>query len=1258
VDVPKSLQDLDQELLGSGVAVCPGVCDANGGWVVLVRCHHAAWEKEIVSSNGLARLLLYYHTLHKEELRSKGLTVITDARGTTLAVLNILLETIYLVEASVQGAISIVHVLADRVSQTLLFRSSVFRPQVNVQIDLVTSVETLFRFVKPNELPEFMGGSLVHNHEMWLTFKMTIEPLQRQCREAAQFLVSILQDMAAIEGMPQSVCDTQRLMEDHNRKVQKALDDPRLTELPSNGEITLSKLAELDTHLSYSLDFRDSMESARILLHEVQETMFRLVKMADTRYHRLEQCLQLRQFEEQSSRVLSWLEGEGEEMLGRHATISNNLKGIKSQQKDFDKLYFSAMTQLDKGNDMLEEAGILTQSQDFDEVTGIKEVARELKSRMKNFSSRLEDIRDQIENTAKCYHLLDKSYEWALNTMKYVASMKTETGATSEGIDKLLSSLDLYQREHLPIPDQTFELMSELAAKLNHERLQEQCSVAKSRCVETRELLRVRKETLQKAKDQLLYEQKKRESQTSRGSVLDTVLEAEQVWTPQDASTPVPLSVPGVVLRRRSYAGKASTPLYSPSAQAFKDNVRNNTNILEYEEFLFPEGMITEDMSHRVVASLPKGLSDSTLRNSRESLHGSRESLRGSSENLSRDQKSSSLPRELPPSLPKDCTTNTPHNVHVSMSTSNLTTLNKHNRPHRKMMRRVNSVQTGADGEILESQTESRRGAKCISMITGSSESLPSMPEEEEVCSANQTEEERKFVWSPVPVNTHLMSRQSRALPSYHSMADLRMTDEEMKRRRTLNMVMNEMIQTERDYVRSLQFVIDHYVPELLREDVPQALRGKRNVVFGNLEKIWQFHSRYFLTELENCEMVPYQIGNCFLQHSAEFYLYALYNKNKPKSDQLMMEYGTAFFKQKQVQLGDRMDLSSYLLKPVQRMGKYALLLKQILRECPESEPEYQDLKSALDMVKFQLRHGNDLLAMDSLRDCDVNLQEQGRLLRQDEFLVWQGRRKCLRHVFLFEDLLLFSKTKRSSAGHDVYVYKNSLKTTDIGLTENIGGSPFRFELWFRKRTSNDAYILQPSSMDVKTAWVRDVSRMLWKQAIKNRELRMAELARMGVGNKPCLDIKPSKDNINDRFVNVSGNNKCPRSRNSIAVSSFEHLKNGSKRPHSVISVSSTSSSGSSHSSAYASTAHTPLPPTMEIPYSEESRPLPGSYTTLFSNESGIVPDLSSSRTEDACTQTTLKRGARRRDSAPNSTLSLACSDPNTESSHLLSTDV
>lgn len=83
------------------------------------------------------------------------------------------------------------------------------------------------------------------------------------------------------------------------------------------------------------------------------------------------------------------------------------------------------------------------------------------------------------------------------------------------------------------------------------------------------------------------------------------------------------------------------------------------------------------------------------------------------------------------------------------------------------------------------------------------------------------------------------------------------------------------MIQTERDYVKSLEYVIENYVPMLLKEEIPQALRGQRNVIFGNIEKIYEFHSQHFLKELERHENCPLQVGESFLKHvSTEAYYY------------------------------------------------------------------------------------------------------------------------------------------------------------------------------------------------------------------------------------------------------------------------------------------------------------------------------------------------------------------------------------------------
>ena len=51
---------------------------------------------------------------------------------------------------------------------------------------------------------------------------------------------------------------------------------------------------------------------------------------------------------------------------------------------------------------------MLSQSDELEQVTGIKEISKELRGRMKGFSGRLEEVRENIENTEHCYKMLDK----------------------------------------------------------------------------------------------------------------------------------------------------------------------------------------------------------------------------------------------------------------------------------------------------------------------------------------------------------------------------------------------------------------------------------------------------------------------------------------------------------------------------------------------------------------------------------------------------------------------------------------------------------------------------------------------------------------------------------------------------------------------------------------------------------------------------------------------------------------------------------
>uniref|UniRef100_A0A668AH60 Pleckstrin homology and RhoGEF domain containing G4B n=1 Tax=Myripristis murdjan TaxID=586833 RepID=A0A668AH60_9TELE len=492
---------------------------------------------------------------------------------------------------------------------------------------------------------------------------------------------------------------------------------------------------------------------------------------------------------------------------------------------------------------------------------------------------------------------------------------------------------------------------------------------------------------------------------------------------------------------------------------------------------------------------------------------------------------------------------------------------------------------------------------------------------------ANNVSAEKKLqrpdVMSPALGRSRSMSTPTRT----HS----RLTEGDSKKQSSkVQHIMDEMISTEREYVRSLSYIIEHYFPEMERLDLPQDLRGKRSIIFGNVEKLCDFHGQYFLKELESCAHSPLSISSCFLRHEDQFGMYALYSKNKPQSDALLTSHGNGFFKNKQLELGDKMDLASYLLKPIQRMSKYALLLKDLIKECSHSqEQELSDLRTAEEMVKFQLRHGNDLLAMDAIRGCDVNLKEQGQLRCQDEFIVWCGRRKYLRHVFLFEDLILFSKTKKIEGGYDIYIYKQSFKTAEIGMTENVGDSGLRFEIWFRRRKSQDTFILQASSAEVKAVWTAIIGKILWRQALRNRELRMQEMVSMGIGSKPFMDIKPSDAAISDRAIDYIMKGTESRTRASIAVSSFDY-STSFKRPHSTISNSSTSSSSSQSSSSllgslnlhlYSSPAHPHPYPLGSVP-SFSQWPYDCIEEDELEQDTGSQPSMitESSETSSQCT--------------------------------------
>ncbi|NXN23497.1 MCF2L factor, partial [Nycticryphes semicollaris] len=324
--------------------------------------------------------------------------------------------------------------------------------------------------------------------------------------------------------------------------------------------------------------------------------------------------------------------------------------------------------------------------------------------------------------------------------------------------------------------------------------------------------------------------------------------------------------------------------------------------------------------------------------------------------------------------------------------------------------------------------------------------------------------------------------------------------------------IINELIETERVYVEELQSIIEGYASEMdnpsLVHLIPAALQNKKDVLFGNLPEIYEFHNRHvgtplrsslsiFLKEIENCIENPELLARCFLKRKEDLQIYEKYCQNKPRSEALWRQCGDSiFFQECQRKLDHKLSLDAYLLKPVQRITKYQLLLKEMLK-CSKNSEGTAELEEALATMLDIIKSVNDSMHQIAITGYEGDVGELGKLLMQGSFNVWTDHKKghnkvkdlarfkpMQRHLFLYTKMLLFCKKREENTdGHEKtasYSFKNSLKMSTVGITENVKGDNKKFEIWYNGR--EEVYIIQASSVELKNTWISEIRKVLTGQ--------------------------------------------------------------------------------------------------------------------------------------------------------------------------------
>ncbi|XP_044067299.1 rho guanine nucleotide exchange factor 25 isoform X3 [Siniperca chuatsi] len=300
--------------------------------------------------------------------------------------------------------------------------------------------------------------------------------------------------------------------------------------------------------------------------------------------------------------------------------------------------------------------------------------------------------------------------------------------------------------------------------------------------------------------------------------------------------------------------------------------------------------------------------------------------------------------------------------------------------------------------------------------------------------------------------------------------------DTEEERRSALEKsmyVLKELIETEKHYVVDLGLIVEGYMGTMNSKSIPEDMKGKDKIVFGNIHQIFDWHKDYFLGELEKCLAEPERLAQLFIKHERRLHMYVVYCQNKPKSEHIVSEYIETYFEELRQQLGHRLQLNDLLIKPVQRIMKYQLLLKK-----------------AVEVMCFVPKRCNDMMNVGRLQGFEGKITAQGKLLQQDTFTVTEQDSGFLsrakeRRVFLFEQLVIFSEPIDKKKGFSLpgYIFKSSIKVSCLGVEPSVDADDARFALTSRNPDGSMVHFqLQASSPEICRAWVNDVVQILESQ--------------------------------------------------------------------------------------------------------------------------------------------------------------------------------
>ncbi|KXN92394.1 Rho1 guanine nucleotide exchange factor 1 [Leucoagaricus sp. SymC.cos] len=339
----------------------------------------------------------------------------------------------------------------------------------------------------------------------------------------------------------------------------------------------------------------------------------------------------------------------------------------------------------------------------------------------------------------------------------------------------------------------------------------------------------------------------------------------------------------------------------------------------------------------------------------------------------------------------------------------------------------------------------------------------------------------------------------------------------------------NEVIYTERDFVRDLEYLRDTWMLRLQESEVipPDRRNSFIQQVFWNVRDILAVNTRLrdALGKRQKSYAVVDRIGDVFLDHVPHFGPFVaygahqLYGKYEFEREKGQNPAFSAFVEAtERLPESRKLELNAFLTKPTTRLARYPLLLETVLKHTPDDSSDKTMIPKVVAMIKEFLANVNaesgktenrfNLMQLDGQliykpgeEIVDLRLKEPGREL------IYKGglmKRDGEILVFLFDHAILFAKGVKSKGHESLRVYRRPIPLELLSISFSDDLSPANGTIRSRRQTGG---INSPARNDAKGQyWIsfyhlgrKSYSLVLWANSILSQKKWVESIQRQQV---------------------------------------------------------------------------------------------------------------------------------------------------------------